>query len=95
MISVSRALPRNSRIISAVSAAAISPPITTLLSAALTKTDWSKIAFIETPGGNTFSISGSASFTPSITASVDTPPVLRIVISAPGLPSTETELVCT
>ena len=30
-----------------------------------------------------------------MTASVDTPPVLRIVISAPGVPFTETELVCT
>ena len=37
MISVSRQLPRNSRIISAVSPAAISPPISTLFKAALTK----------------------------------------------------------
>ena len=35
MISVSRQLPRNRRIISAVSPAAISPPISTLFSAAL------------------------------------------------------------
>ena len=32
---------------------------------------------------------------PLITASVDTPPVLRIDISAPGTPFTDTELVCT
>ena len=51
MISVSRQLPRNSRIISAVSPAAISPPIITLLSAALTKIDWSKIALMVTPLG--------------------------------------------
>jgi hypothetical protein len=37
----------------------------------------------------------SAARTPSMTASVDTPPVLRIVISAPGVPLTDTELVCT
>ena len=29
-------------------------------------------------------MSGNAARTPSITASVDTPPVLRIVMSAPG-----------
>ena len=39
MISVSRQLPRNSRIIIAVSPAAITPPISTLFSEALTKTD--------------------------------------------------------
>ncbi len=39
MISVSRQLPRNSRIISAVRPAAMRPPIMTLLSAALTKID--------------------------------------------------------
>ena len=39
MISVSRQLPRNSRIISAVSPAAMAPPMSTLLSAALTNTD--------------------------------------------------------
>ena len=39
MISVSRQLPRNSRIISAVSPAAISPPMITLFNAALTKID--------------------------------------------------------
>lgn len=39
MISVSRQLPRNKRIIKAVRPAAIAPPITTLLSAALTKID--------------------------------------------------------
>ena len=39
MISVKRQLPRNSRIIIAVSPAAIIPPISTLLSEALTKTD--------------------------------------------------------
>ena len=39
--------------------------------------------------------SGSSFLTPSITARVDTPPVLRTIISAPGRPSTATELVCT
>ena len=52
MISVSRQLPRNSRIISAVSPAAIRPPIFTLLSEALTKIDWSKIGLIFTARGH-------------------------------------------
>ena len=39
MINVNRQLPRNSRIIKAVRPAAISPPISTLLRAALTKMD--------------------------------------------------------
>ena len=52
MISVRRQLPRKSRIISAVSPAAIRPPITTLFSAALTKTDWSKSGLIDTPAGS-------------------------------------------
>ena len=39
MINVSRQLPRNSRIINAVSPAAISPPMITLFKAALTKMD--------------------------------------------------------
>jgi Xaa-Pro aminopeptidase len=39
MMRVSRQLPRKSRIISAVSPAAMAPPITTLLSGALTKMD--------------------------------------------------------
>ncbi len=64
MISVSRQLPRNSRIISAVSAAAMRPPILTLDSAALTKIDWSKIGLITTPRGMTLRMSVSAARTP-------------------------------
>jgi hypothetical protein len=51
MITVRRQLPRNSRIIRAVRPAAMQPPMMTLLSEALTNTDWSKIALIETPLG--------------------------------------------
>ena len=40
-------------------------------------------------------MSFSAARTPSMTARVDTPPVLRITMSAPGVPFTDTELVCT
>ncbi len=40
-------------------------------------------------------MSGSASRMPSITARVETPPLFLMVIKAPGLPSTDTELVCT
>jgi hypothetical protein len=95
MISVRRQFPRNSKIISAVRPAAIKPPISTLLSEALTNTDWSKIALMSTPAGISRLMSGSASRTPSITARVETPPVLRTVIRAPGRPSTLTALVWT
>ncbi len=50
---------------------------------------------IVTSLGSTFAMSFIAARTPSITASVDTPPVLRITMRAPGVPFTETELVCT
>ena len=40
-------------------------------------------------------MSSIAARTPSMTASVETPPVLRIVIKAPGVPLTETEFVWT
>ena len=86
MISVSRQLPRNSRIISAVSPAAIIPPMSTLLRAALTKIDWSKIGLIVTPVGRSRSMSGKASLMPLMTARVETPPVLRTVIRLPGRP---------
>ena len=95
MMSVNRQLPRNNKIMSAVRPAAIAPPMTTLLSAAFTNNDWSKMALMVTPAGMTFRMSSNASRTPSITASVETPPVLRIVMSAPGVPLTDTELVCT
>ena len=95
MISDRRMLPRNRMMTSAVSPAAMQALNSTLLSAALTNTDWSNSALTITPLGSTFSMSFSAARTPSITASVDTPPVLRITMSAPGVPLTETELVCT
>ena len=95
MISVSRQLPRNSRIISAVSPAAIRPPITTLFSAALTKMDWSKSGLIDTPSGSSRLMFERLSRIPLMTVRVETPPVLRTDISAPGGPSTATELVCT
>ncbi len=47
------------------------------------------------PRGSMCGCRAAPSRTPSITASVETPPVLRTDISAPGTPSTATELVCT
>ena len=44
-INVLRQLPRKSRIINAVSAAAIAPSLMTLLTDALTNTDWSETMF--------------------------------------------------
>ena len=95
MMRVRRQLPRNMRIMSAVRPAAIRPPSSTLSSAALMNTDWSNSAWMLTPAGSMWRISGSAARMPAMTASVETPPVLRMLMSAPGTPSTATELVCT
>ena len=95
MIKDSLTLPRNKMMTIAVSAAAIHALISTLFSAALTNTDWSNNAFTVTSAGSTFFMSTNAARTPSMTASVDTPPVLRMTMSAPGVPLTETEFVCT
>ena len=51
MISVERQLPRNSRIIRLVRAAAITPSRTTLLIAPVTKTDWSPIGATTSAAG--------------------------------------------
>ncbi len=95
MIRVSRPLPRKSRIIRPVRTAAIRPPICTLRSAALTNTAWLNMGLIVIPSGSSNRTSGRAARIPSITRSVDSPPVLRMIIRLPGAPSTATELVCT
>ena len=78
---------------SAVRPAAMQALSRTLLSAAFTNTDWSNSALTVTSLGSTFSMSGSAARTPLMTERVDTPPVLRIDIKAPGVPFTDTEFV--
>src|ERR1700722_8915073 len=93
MITDRRTLPRNMMITSAVRPAAMQALRSTLFSAPFTNTDWSNKGLTVTSLGNTFLMSSRAARTPSITASVDTPPVLRIVISAPGVPLTDTEFV--
>ena len=94
MITDSRTLPRNMMMTRAVNPAAMHALKTTLLSAAFTNSDWSNRALMVTSFGRTFLISVRAARTPSMTARVDTPPVFRIVIRAPGVPLTDTEFVC-
>ena len=60
MISVLRQLPRNSRIMSAVSAAAMTASRTTPAIAARTKSDWSPTRSILNPRGSVRLIRGSA-----------------------------------
>ncbi len=59
MISVLRQLPRNSRIIRAVSAAAMMPSVATPFTAASTNTDWSPVGAMDAPSGSSSRISGS------------------------------------
>ena len=95
MMSVLRQLPRKMAIMSETRIDEMMASRTTLLMAPRTKIDWSKIGVRVTSFGISRRISGSTSLMPSMTASVDTPPVLRTSINAPGTPSTLTELVCT
>ena len=73
---VDRQEPRNSRIIIAVNAAAIAPSRTTLVTAALTNTDWSNSSLILRPGGAAARATLSTSLTPFTTSSVDALPFL-------------------
>ncbi len=62
-ISVGRQLPRKSRIMAAVSAAAMSPSRTTPLIAELTKTDWSDTGLTVRALGKPAAICGSIALT--------------------------------
>ncbi len=94
-ISVLRHEPRNSRIIKAVSPAAIAPSFKTPSTAARTNTDWSKSRSSFNSGGNCAWMFGSASRTRLTTLSVEDPSPLRIVISTARRPSRRTTFVCT
>ncbi len=92
-IRVLRQEPRNSRIISPVSAAAITPSLITPVMAARMNTDWSKSG-VELSSLGIVSVSpGSRLRMPSTMSSVE-PPLLSIGWSTPRLPSTWTMLVC-
>ena len=93
MISEDRQLPRNSRIIREVSAAAITPSRITPETAAFTKTDWSPSRSTLNDGGNVCSSRGRTDFTPSTILSVEAAPLLSTVISTEREPFTRTTLV--
>ncbi len=95
MISVLRQLPRKSRIISAVSAAAITASRTTPEIAARTKTDWSASGVIFSSGGTRVATRGSILRISETTFSVEALPAFRTLISTPRWPSLRTALVWT
>ena len=92
MISVERQLPRNSRIIADVSAAAIRPSRATPLTAPLTNTDWSPITTSLSDGGRVASMRGNCALTPEMMSSVDAEPLFSTLISTARRPSTRTML---
>ena len=94
MISVLRQLPRNSRIISAVSAAAITASWITPSTAAWTNTDWSSAVWTSSSEGRPARMRGSSSFTRRTMSSVDALPYLRMVSSTARWPSRRTMLIC-
>ncbi len=94
MISVERQLPRKSRTIAAVSAAAISASVTTPCTAALTNTDWSNSGVTLTSPGRSGSTRGSSAFRLATMSSVDAPPFFSTESSTPRAPSLRTMLVC-
>ena len=91
---VLRQEPRKSRIITAVSSAAITPSFTTPFTAARTKSDWSANSFTSSSGGRPLRIRGMAFFTPSTTLRVEAAPLLRMVSSTPRTPSSRTTFCC-
>ena len=76
--SVFRQVPRKSRIIAAVRAAARTPSRITPLSAARTKTDWSNCGLSSSSGGQRRWIRGSVALMPLITSRVEAPPLFSI-----------------
>ena len=94
MMTVERHEPRNTRIISPVSAAAMTPSRSTPVTASLTKADWSPTATRSISLGRPARICGSSALTPLMTSSVEADPAFWMVISTAFLPSTLTMLVC-
>ena len=94
MITVERQLPRNSRIITLVSAAAMTPSRTTPSMAPFTNSDWSFSGVIWKSPGNCSLSRGRRSLMPWTMARVEAEPFLRMVDSTARAPSTWTTLVC-
>ena len=95
MISVDLQLPRNTRIITAVSAAAITASRITPCTAARTKMLWSDSGVIFSCGGTVLATRGNIPRMPLTTSSVDALPFFKIEISTPRRPSWRTMFVCT
>ena len=95
MISVSRQLPRNSRIISAVSAGRHQAAHDDAVQGGLDEDRLIEDGVRVTPAGSRLRSSGRTLLAPSITASVELPPLLRTTIRTPGEPFRVTALVCT
>ena len=93
-ISVLRQLPRNTRIMVAVSSAATMLSCTTPEIAARTNSDWSNKVSIFTPLGAMAWIEGNRALTSRTMSSVEAPPFLRIVTRAPRPPSRRTTVLC-
>ncbi len=94
MIKVLFQEPRKSRIINAVSAAAISPSLTTPFTAVRTKSDWSANSLASSSGGRPLNIFGMAFLTPATTLRVDAAPLLKMVSSTPRTPFSRTTFCC-
>jgi hypothetical protein len=94
MMTVERHEPRNSRIISDVSAAAMAPSWITPLTAAFTNSDWSPTGTMRRASGSPAAILGKVVFTPSMMASVEVAPFLSTVSSTDRRPSTCTTFCC-
>ena len=94
-IRVERQLPRNSRIIRLVSAAAITPSRMTPWIEARTNMDWSPIGLISSASGSEGLMTSSIFLMPLTISSVEVEPFLNTLRSTERLPSTCTTLVCT
>ena len=92
---VERQEPRNSRIIKAVSAAAITPSRTTLATADLTNTDWSNSSLILRPGGAAARATCSTERTPLTTSRVEALPFLMTLSRTARSPFSRTMFCCT
>jgi hypothetical protein len=94
-IRVERQLPRNSRIIRLVRAAAMMPSRITPWIEARTNTDWSPIGFTSSVSGSVGLMTSSMCLMPLTMSSVEVVPFLNTLRSTERLPSTWTMLVCT
>ncbi len=93
--SVDRHDPRNSRIISAVSAAAIAPSRSTPVTDCFTNTDWSNNSLIRMPGGAAARDTCKALCTALTTLKVEALPFLMMLSRTDRRPFSLTTFCCT